>query len=298
MSFLVDSASLVSADALHTAGSVGIMRYVSRDTAKAIKASEYEYYTSHDLGVGVVFEDEANRALKGYEAGKEDAQFSLAQALAAGMPKGRPIRFAIDFDTSEMAADVIDAYCDGWGAVMGRELCGPYGSFEVVERQHQRGFLALWQTVAWSRGQVYKPAQIYQSSINHVLGEVGVDFNTANVADWGQWNFDPQFTGYLIYATSHGKDGVVGGPFEGMDERDAVMLYDKYRRMQTFVIHPHRDQLDILKNNCLRLADRLYHLAWYDEKGHKRTTAVWAPFYRGERYQGLIKRAHGDRVVH
>ena len=89
----------------------------------------------------LVFEDMGRPDLAGYEGGKADAQFALTQLIEIlGRPASPPcIRFAADYDPAGQA-ERTDAYYDGVASVIPRGQCGPYGAYEVIERQAARGF--------------------------------------------------------------------------------------------------------------------------------------------------------------
>lgn len=129
----------------------------------------------------VVWETTANRATKGFQAGRLDAAEALRQARALGMPELRPIYFAVDFDATNF--NQIKDYFAGLVNELGVERVGVYGSFDVC-RWLKLNELAtwFWQTYAWSGGRWFDGNHIeqYKNLANY-------DHNRAKQDDYGQW---------------------------------------------------------------------------------------------------------------
>lgn len=178
----------LSGGQIAAAGFTFVMRYLASSSGKRITAAQVADYHANNLGIGLVFEDYANQALNGYNQGVADAQEALGQANALGFPGDRPIYFAIDFDEADTPLQNGDiyAYLDGAAAVIGQSRVGVYGGFYVVKRCMENGKAAWgWQTLAWSGGQVYGPAHLYQNGGSAFGG--GADTNQALKTDFGQW---------------------------------------------------------------------------------------------------------------
>jgi hypothetical protein len=254
------------------------------------------------IGLAMVYENLTQDPLKGHERGREDAQFALAQARSLGMPAGRPIYFAVDFDVSPHP-DETDPYFDGVAEVLGHENCGPYGGIDVVSRQLNRGFKWAWQTYAWSRNRLDSRAQIHQYSNGHSIGATPVDYDHAYYEDFGQWWGVPggvstdNATGpadphhYLRFPEQplpwHGKV---------LHERWLVQEYDRYRAA------PHmganEEMLDLLRLDLTKARKRVWYVAHYNPKtGQRHAQPAWDKYYRGWRWQQLLKRSRGERVV-
>lgn len=155
-----DYVSLSPAQA-HGLGVAFVMRYLSDVPSKNLSHAEALELAGLGIDVGVVWEDAADAALGGRLLGETHAHKALAQAIACGMTGAWPIMFAVDFDTAGHP-ERTDAYFDGVASVLGHGRCGPYGGYEVVKHQADRGFEGLWQTYAWSRGRWDSRAQIQQ----------------------------------------------------------------------------------------------------------------------------------------
>jgi peptidoglycan hydrolase-like protein with peptidoglycan-binding domain len=178
----------VNAQAIKAAGKSFVMRYLSHDDSKDLHRSEAALLASHGIDVGVVWELRANRALAGWGAGAQDAREALAQARACGMPAGRPIYFAVDWDATDAQKPAIAKYLGGAASVLGKEHVGVYGSYYVVKYMFDHGVCKYgWQTYAWSGGHRDPRAQLYQHLNGQRLAGLSVDFDTAYHEDFGQW---------------------------------------------------------------------------------------------------------------
>lgn len=84
-------------------------------------------------------------------------------------------------------------------------------------------------------------------------------------------------------------------PFYGkVNERKTVEEYDGARK------HPVKYAVYLRRNlepRLKELAERVAHVALYDEKGKKRDKPEWDKNYRGFRYQQLLARSRGKQVV-
>lgn len=175
--------------ALKTAGVRFAARYLSHDsTGKNLDRAEAEQLSAAGIWILVVWESTANRALDGYDAGAQDARDAEAQARACGMPPGRPVFFACDFDAGPGDRAAINAYLDGAASVLGKGRVGLYGGYYPIKWAFDGGHITWgWQTYAWSGGQWDHRAQLHQYSNDHIIGGVGLDFDTALTGDYGQW---------------------------------------------------------------------------------------------------------------
>lgn len=74
-------------------------------------------------------------------------------------------------------------------------------------------------------------------------------------------------------------------------ERRTAMEYDKWRATQTTTSHPHRLRLMVLRARLSLLAGRVLRVAKQDNP------PSWGIDHRGFRYQALIHRRQGERVI-
>jgi hypothetical protein len=160
-------------------------RYLSGDTTKNLTATQAHSLGAHGIDCIVVWETTANRAMAGRSAGIADAQKAKVLADRCGMPSGKPIYFAVDFDGT--LAQVKD-YFAGVNTVLGVRRTGVYGGYRVVSGLFDAKMVAYgWQTYAWSGGKWDPRAQVQQYSNGHNLGGVACDYDRSTHADFGQW---------------------------------------------------------------------------------------------------------------
>jgi hypothetical protein len=177
------------AAALKRAGVKFACRYLSHDTTgKSLTLAEARQLSAAGIWIVVVWETTANRALSGRAGGVADARSARGQAEACGMPGGRPIYFAVDFDASAGQQGTINAYLDGAASVLGRDRIGLYAGYYVIKRSFDAKKITWgWQTYAWSGGRWDGRAHIQQYSNDHRINGVAVDYNRAVKDDYGQW---------------------------------------------------------------------------------------------------------------
>ena len=179
-----------------------VARYLSHDGSKAIGPSEAAATRAAGLDIVVTWEDSAEAALGGYAQGVADAQVAAAEAAAIGMPAGRPIYFALDFDASAAQQGALDAYFDGVASVIGRGATGAYGGLGPIQRLFDAGKITWgWQTYAWSGGAWDPRAQLRQ--VQNGIAGGSEDLDEAVAGDFGQFGPNapeqtlPGPTGYL-----------------------------------------------------------------------------------------------------
>src|SRR5215472_19088222 len=125
------------------------MRYLSYDPSKNLSASELAALKADGIDVGVVWEYDSTAALNGFNTGVSDARTAISQADALGMPAGRPIYFAVDFDATPGDQTAINSYFDGVASVIGLDRTGAYADFYVIQRLFDAGKISFgWQTYA------------------------------------------------------------------------------------------------------------------------------------------------------
>ncbi len=172
---------------IKAAGYDFICRYLSYDAGKNISAGEAQDALNHGLGIILVWETTANRALSGRAGGIADANEAVKQANAAGQPNFLPIYFAVDFDATPAQQGAIDEYLRGAGTVLGSAYVGVYGGYWVVKRCLDNGSAKwAWQTYAWSGGNIDPRIHIYQYLNGGAFGGQA-DLNEAKQTNFGQW---------------------------------------------------------------------------------------------------------------
>ena len=173
---------------LKAAGKHFAVRYLYPDGqgGKGLDASELSDLTANGVEVPVVYESYAARAKEGRAAGQADAKTAQAALVALGMPSGMPIYFAVDYDAPESDQGVIDEYLRGCADVIGVDRVGVYGGYWVIKRCHENGTAKwLWQTYAWSGGNVHPENHLYQYRNGQDLNGA-VDFCRALKENYGQ----------------------------------------------------------------------------------------------------------------
>lgn len=173
---------------LKAAGRHFAVRYLYPDGqgGKGLDASELADLTNNGVEVPVVYESYDRRATEGREAGKADAKTAQAQLEALGLPSGMPIYFAVDYDAPESDQAVIDEYLRGCADVIGVDRVGVYAGYWVVKRCHENGTAKwLWQTYAWSGGNVHPENHLYQYRNGQFINGA-VDFCRALKDNYGQ----------------------------------------------------------------------------------------------------------------
>jgi hypothetical protein len=171
--------------ALKAAGKTFAARYVSHTPSKNISLAEANDLAAHGVSTVLVWETTASRAAGSRAAGAADAKEAAQQATAAGMPSGRPIYFAVDWDANP---SVVVAYFQGVASVLGLARTGVYGGYKVVRYLLDHKLVGwAWQTVAWSNSQWDTRAVIRQFATTVRINGVSCDLDTATAADYGQW---------------------------------------------------------------------------------------------------------------
>jgi hypothetical protein len=175
------------AEILAVGNVVGVIRYASTDPTKNLTAAEVAAYHAAGIGTAMVWETTTGRATQGYQAGVDDAGLAMAQRQADGLPDDEPIYAAVDTDTDwPSVADYFRGFHDVVGSdSQGIPLTGPYGGFHVIEGAYADGYRHLWQTLAWSNGQVSSHAVLYQDGRTALGG--AADINQVLAPDWGQY---------------------------------------------------------------------------------------------------------------
>lgn len=170
--------------AIRAGGYSFAMRYLSTDPGKNLHPDEAKALSAAGIDIGVVWETTSTRAGDGYGAGRDDAKTALLQAEACGMPAGRPIYFAVDYDANP--SDV-DQYFHGVASVLTPARSGVYGGVRVVKHLLDAGLVEwAWQASAWSYGQWDGRAHVRQHEQRTIAG-VDCDVNTAMRPDIGAW---------------------------------------------------------------------------------------------------------------
>jgi Domain of unknown function (DUF1906) len=171
--------------ALVAAGKRFACRYLSDNPSKNLTRAEADAGAAAGLWWVVVWEEHGGGLTT---PPAESAAESIRQAQALGIPAGRPIYAAIDWDAQPAEFDDIEIWLRGYAAALGPFVAGMYGSEQVCAAMLDRGVLSwAWQTYAWSGSALDPRAQLYQYSNNVQCAGANVDLNRAFPDDYGQW---------------------------------------------------------------------------------------------------------------
>lgn len=273
--------------ALAAAGKHFACRYASHDAKKDISHAEAVDLAAHGIWTVLVFESTPGRALAGHNAGVADANTALKVATAAGMPKDRPIYFAVDFDANSNQQGAINAYLDGAASVLGRPLVGVYGGYDVVRRTLDAGKAHwAWQTRAWSHGR-WDTRAVMRQTASATIGGASCDLNTADVVDYGQWQ-----------------------PGKTPDPRPPVPTVDLSNLVRAVQDYPHHPAVDSVKVVQQALAAEHLYTGAVDGVAGPRTKASYGAWqhrcgYTGKDADGKpgpkslakLAKAHGFKVI-
>jgi hypothetical protein len=173
------------------AGGVGfVCRYLSNDPTKNLTLAEAKVLTSGDISIVANWETTSTMAERGFPGGQADARAALTQAVACGMPLGRPIYFSVDEDTT--VGPNITGYFQGVRSVLPISQIGVYGDFTVVSQCNDLVLASwFWQTYAWSYSRWFTGAHIRQYLNGQKLGGMDVDYDASMFTDFGQWSLAP-----------------------------------------------------------------------------------------------------------
>ena len=193
---LLDAASRPYGPAVKASIYDGISRYLSDGGSglpgKLLLPDEAQSYISNDQALVSNWETTADMMLGGYDQGKSDAQSAWTQHKNCGGPDGAVVYFSADFDASPDRQAQINAYLQGCVDYLGAHSVGVYGSYYVCQRVHAwNPNIYLWQTQAWSGGQVLDGIHLYQrNDLGYaVVAGCQCDINEIRRPDdFGQWN--------------------------------------------------------------------------------------------------------------
>lgn len=188
----IDTATDVTSHvkALKAAGVRFVCRYVAPpgDSYDWKRCSKAEARAIIDAGLGLVlvFESSAGRALGGRVAGLVDGVTAHQAAADLGHPAA-VVYMAVDFDVGGGQAATVAAYLAGAAKSLGKARTGVYGGLAAVSAGHTSGDVShYWQTYAWSNGVWREYAHLRQYQNGVTIGGVACDRDRAMVDNYGQ----------------------------------------------------------------------------------------------------------------
>lgn len=186
----------ISGASLKANGVSFVCRYLSSGGAslpyKQLGADEFADLTANGIAVVFNWETTSNFMLNGYNQGVADAQAGLSyiQGLP-GIPHGyQPtIYFSCDFDEAPNQDAPVEQYLQGAASVLGgMQNVGIYGAYYICTRaQAAVGVKYIWQTEAWSGGNITSAVNIMQrnSPGYKTIDGVQCDINEQHTDDIG-----------------------------------------------------------------------------------------------------------------
>lgn len=195
-SFSRDTVAQLQAD-----GVVCLIRYVT-GAGKAITASELLTYKNAGMPVCLVMETFAQAASAGYGQGAAECRQALAALNAAGWPADRPIYFVAE-DPSPIGVAAWGSIADYFRGVVdvliadGRTwLPGAYGSGALCSHLSALGLVSLeWHVSTWPGLSRTRAALVQEANgvagHDSIGGTIDLDSIRPDLADWGQYPFQP-----------------------------------------------------------------------------------------------------------
>jgi hypothetical protein len=179
-----------------------VIRYECRPPGggwKRWQPDEIKTMADAGLNLGIVYEGAGDHAgYFSYSSGYSDASYARERCEARGQPDGSAIYFAVDFDASEavLQNNIIPYFTGVSRAFEGagpKQRIGCYGSGMVTNYLKTHTLIDLrWITCSLgfngSHDAVrYKAYELWQTKCKTYLLGIDIDFDVANVDDWGQF---------------------------------------------------------------------------------------------------------------
>ncbi|PAD25968.1 hypothetical protein CHH62_09395 [Niallia circulans] len=165
-------------------------RYAARylgDSWKSFNKKEAEVIQKAGIKLISIFQKSANTISYFTEKqGTVDGKDAEKWAKAVGQPEGTAIYFAVDCEVTGKQMAQIQAYFSAVKKELISYKIGVYGSYAVMHTM--KGEVDyLWQTYAWSRGEVAPFIHMYQYENNIILEGVNIDRNQI-MQNPGHWD--------------------------------------------------------------------------------------------------------------
>src|SRR2546421_7809293 len=158
---------------------------MSHDPAKDITLAEIQELSAVGIDVVLNWESTEVRPRSGHAGGVDDAKTVKARLPGLEVPTGRPIYFSIDYPQAFAEIDTVISYLEGAVSVLGRELVGAYGTFNVIRALHERDVVGwLWQTASESQGHWEPGVHIQQTDFGWHVGGAEIDVDQAVAFDF------------------------------------------------------------------------------------------------------------------
>lgn len=163
----LDSASYIGGAAVFNSIYSTICRYVTDGGTslpqKLLTYPEARTYLLNNIALVSNFES-TGKVGNGYSTGYQDAYVAIANHNNAGGPHNATIYFSIDYDAAESEQPIINDYFKGvYDYFAGEYEVGVYGGYWICKRLRDKyPNIKVWQTLAWSGGQVLDNIEMLQ----------------------------------------------------------------------------------------------------------------------------------------
>ncbi len=139
--------------------------------------------------------------------GISDGKNATKEARWLKLPKGTAIYFTVDFDAQEADFPAIIAYLEQVRKNLHRDYrMGVYGGIRTLEAIVASPVRPdyWWQTLAWSAGQKFARADIYQAEVSQIIDGLGVDIDEV-YANPG-WYAAPEKKAIVSHPSGHDQE--------------------------------------------------------------------------------------------
>ncbi len=170
----------------HLAGREFVIDYVSADPAKCITPARAKAYRAAGKALVLFYEDGADDALGGANAGAAKALIARPVLAAIEWPADKPVHFACDFSPVGAQVSACVAAAKAFAAGIARPE-GIYGNVNVCTAAHAAG---IKYAIQFGEGRA-PGITIYQGYPPVDVGGQLCDPDEALAADYGQWASPP-----------------------------------------------------------------------------------------------------------
>lgn len=161
-----------SPQAVQSSGHVAVLRYL-RDLGPI----EARTYLDAGLGIGLIFEYAADRALSGGAGGQSDGKLAAGQAISMGAPKGTICFLNVgDFvATPQQIPAIVAYYNEFFTAAGGLFTPGGYGTRFIIDSLAAAGCQGIWwQNAMNDNGVTGDIVSIHAGLYQRVIPTVGI----------------------------------------------------------------------------------------------------------------------------
>lgn len=187
---------------------------------KSLSIAEIAAIHGAGLGLWLIEESTAARALAGAGAGKDDGAKAIARAQALGAPKGAAIFPTVDTDVLPSQLPVVAGYIVAFAAICGAagySCGGPYACGDVHTYLAENATTAVW--APWLAGAMgWSGSRSYDTTNAWALKQ-GPQINAGRTASWANFEWPalpfpydpdliarPDFGAWLPPSATAGKD--------------------------------------------------------------------------------------------